>query len=120
MTNPNDRLDCSDVEAYIDQKVRQKLRKWLGKDGISFFREIKEKHGRVDACWLEGSEDDPDKTVLANAIEKAKFPGIPHPVHFREGMQVRNFLRTIFGDTWTAHDYDNRWAELIEDAIREN
>ncbi len=82
-----------------------------------FFREVKEKHGKVEACWLERVEDDPDKTILSNAIDRARFPGIPHSVHFREGMRVRNFLRTIFGDMWTDHDYDNRWAELVDEAI---
>ncbi len=78
-----------------EAQIISQLQEWLGEDGLSFFREVKEKHGRVDACWLEGAEGDPDKTALANAIDKARFPGIPHPVHFREGMQVRNFLSSL-------------------------
>ena len=96
----------------------QKLRKWLGEDGISFFRQVKEKHGTINACWTEGDEDDPDKSKLSNAIDRARTNrGIPHSVHFREGMQVRNFLRGIYGDSWTDHDYDNKWAGLVEKAI---
>ena len=119
MTNPNENLDCSDMDAATDAELQHKLRKWLGKDGISFFREVKKKHGKVDACWAEGDFDDgsEEMTELKRAIHQAQHPPIPHPVHFREGMQVRNFLRTIFGDTWTAHDYDDRWTELIEEAI---
>jgi hypothetical protein len=46
---------------------------------------------------------------------------IPHPVHFREGMQVRNWMRTQ-GEThgWTACDYDDTWAALVERAIDES
>ncbi len=109
----NDNLDCSDME------LRKKLRKWLGENGISFFRKVKEKYGRVDACWVEGDFDDGSDgmTELRKAIEETQHPPIPHPVHFREGMQVRNFLRAIYGKTWNDHDYDNRWADLVDDAI---
>lgn len=102
-----------------DQELLYKLRKWLGGDGISFFRKVKENYGRVDALWAEGDFDDGTEEMmeLRKVLYKAHHPPIPHPVHFREGMQVRNFLRTIFGETWTAHDYDNRWAALIEEAI---
>lgn len=86
---------------------------------MDFFRHCKEKFGTVSPCWMEGGKDDPNKTAFANAIDKAQFPGIPHPVHFREGMTVRNFLRTITDNAWTAHEYDNRWADIIEDAIKE-
>lgn len=119
VTNPNDNLDCSDMEVAMGQELRHRLRKWLGEDGISFFRKVKEKYGRVDACWVEGDFDDGSEnmTELRKALHQCRHPSIPHSVHFREGMQVRNFLRTIFGDTWTAHDYDNRWATLVEEAI---
>jgi len=118
--NPNDNFDCSDMELAMDEELRHRLSNWLGKDGISFFRKVKEKYGRVDACWAEGEFDDGSEgmTELRRAIHEAQHPPIPHPVHFREGMQVRNFLRTIFGETWTAHDYDNRWAKLVEEAIK--
>ena len=75
----------------------QKLRKWLKKDGIKFFRDVRAKHGRIDAVWMEGN--------------------LPHPVHFREGMQVRNFLRQHV--KWGAHKLDNEWVGLIEKAIEE-
>jgi hypothetical protein len=57
----------------LPKSLVNKTKKWLGKKGLKLFRKIKEKHGTVNACWDEG--------------------GIPHPVHFREGMQVRNFMR---------------------------
>lgn len=73
------------------------IREWLGEKGIQFFRQIKEEHGRVDAVWNEG--------------------GIPHAVHFREGMQVRNKIREITNYSWTDHEYDDNWVEVIERAI---
>ena len=55
-------------------ELLQAVRDWLGEGGISFFQECLDEHGRVDPILGDGP--------------------IPHPVHFREGMQVRNFLRT--------------------------
>lgn len=74
------------------------LRFWLGYDGLAFFREIKEKYGKVNAVWVEGN--------------------IPHIVHFREGMQVRNRLRLLTQGSWTTDEYDNTWAEMIEECIK--
>lgn len=75
----------------------QKLRGWLKEDGVKYFTDIKNKYGRIDAVWMEGN--------------------IPHPVHFREGMQIRNFLRQHVD--WDAHHLDNKWVKLVEEAISE-
>ena len=83
------------TEIITDDIINQ-TRTWLGAEGIAFFRKIKKEHKNIaTACWMEGS--------------------IPHPVHFREGMQVRNYLRGIV--KWTDHQYDDNWAEVIERAI---
>ena len=74
------------------------LREWLGEDGISFFKEMKEKHGKVAAVFNEG--------------------GWPHCVHFVEGMQVRNFLRQHVD--WDAIKLDDSWVVLVEEAIAED
>lgn len=104
-------IDCLNKEV----PVIDKLRAWLGGNGISFFRKVKETYGRVDAIWMEGEFNDGSiQAVLAVFL---KFR-IPHVVHLQEGMQVRNFLRTIYGTTWTDHEYDDRWASLIEEAIK--
>ena len=78
------------------KELVQKLKDWLGEDGISFFSDIKEKYGKIDAVWMEGN--------------------IPHVVHFREGMQVRNFLRDL--TNWDSHELDEKWVGLIEECIK--
>lgn len=71
------------------------VRKFLGEDGADFFAAMKRKHGRYDAVYMEF--------------------GIPHPVHFREGMQVRNAMRRHADcDGWDAHDFDNAWVRVVE------
>lgn len=86
---------------WVNKKLLNAVHKWLGFEGLSFFSELKEKYGKVNCVF---TEDGP-------------VP-IPHSVHFREGMQVRNFLR---GQPeckgWSDHDFDNKWADIIEQVI---
>ena len=87
----------------IRDNIIEQTRRWLGKEGISFFRKILDEHGVINACWAE----------------RYKGITIPHPVHFREGMDVRNFLRTLPEcECWTAHQLDDRWAKVIEKVIK--
>lgn len=76
----------------------EKVREWLGPEGIEHFRAIVRDHGEVDAVFMDG--------------------GFPHAVHFREGMRVRNKLRELTDHAWTAHEYDDRWVGIVEEAIR--
>ncbi len=76
------------------------LRKWLGDTGLTFFRDIKAEHGKVNAVWMEG--------------------GIPHAVHFREGMQVRNKLRDLTDNRWSSHEYDDTWVDIIEECLNDS
>lgn len=82
----------------MDELVLQ-IREWLGVRGIDHFRRIRDEHGCVDAVW----NDD----------------GLPHSVHFREGIQVRNKLRKLTDYAWTDHQYDDRWVTIVEQAIEE-
>lgn len=82
------------------EEIIDKVREWLGEEGISFFRDIQSQYGTVNAVWPVDSPLGP----------------IPHSVHFREGMQVRNFLRGIV--KWSAHEYDNNWSSIVEQAIK--
>ena len=83
----------------ISKELVKKTKKWLRETGIEYFQDIKKEHGCIDAVWNDG--------------------GIPHSVHFREGMQVRNFMRqSKLCKNWTDHDYDNNWITLIEKCIK--
>ncbi len=111
---------------YVIHKNAQKanlvsrLRTWLGPEGLAHLRGIKEKHGRVNAVWIDDTDEDGKvQTELAMAIQTARSGiGIPHVVHFREGMNIRNWLRRQSEtELWTDHNYDDRWASLAEEAI---
>lgn len=80
--------------------IVSETKKWLGKDGHDFFSEVYDKYGTLIAVWRDG--------------------GIPHPVHWREGMTVRNFLRGLDETKgWSGHDFDNRWEVVVLKAIGE-
>lgn len=84
------------IEEYIH--LIPELKRWLGEAGMTHFRNIKQEHGKVNAVWVE--------------------LGIPHCVHFREGMQIRNKLRELTDSKWSVNEYDNTWAEIIEECIK--
>ena len=74
------------------------LREWLGEPGIRFFSWCLEQHGEIAPVYTEH--------------------GIPHSVHMNEGMQVRNFLRTVpICKGWDCHQLDDNWAQLVEEAV---
>jgi hypothetical protein len=79
------------------------LLEWLGYDGVAFFM-----------LMLEHFEE------LAPVIPTTDGP--PHPVHFREGMAVRNAMREIHKKmgvgTYSAHFYDNHWQGAIQAALK--
>jgi hypothetical protein len=89
-----------------------RLRKWLDEANLTeFFRTVRDEYDGKLNVYLE---------TVAYPI---KFPGTfvstIHPVHFREGMAVRNKLRDLTGCEWSAIEYDDRWVELVLEAIRE-
>lgn len=77
-------------------RLVQGIKEFLGKKGTKFFRECKAEYGTVSPV-ISGNP--------------------PHPVHFREGMTIRNKLRELTDNQWTAHQYDDRWQKIVEDAI---
>jgi hypothetical protein len=95
LNNPNEKKQREDYLPLIPA-----MRKWLGQTGIDFFRKLKAEHGRIDAIWDEG--------------------GIPHMVHFREGMQIRNHLREVTNGSWSVFEYDNTWVDVVEECIKED
>jgi len=71
---------------------------FLGKPGRQLFADYKAEYGTVSPVIKKG--------------------GIPHPVHFREGMQIRNYLRTLDDcQGWSDHDFDDTWTEVVEQVI---
>lgn len=73
------------------------LRTWLGDEGVAFFTEVHNQYGRLNVNWMEGS--------------------IPHPVHLREGIQIRNKLRSLTAFLWADTEYENKWEECVLRAI---
>lgn len=95
----------------ITDVLARKLADWLGPDGIEFFSTLKKDHGTVSP-------------VLKMPIGDELFTlqQVPHPVHLREGMQVRNFLRdqpeTLGWEAQEEHVFDNVWMEAVEAALK--
>jgi hypothetical protein len=86
-----------------EQEIIDQLRAFLREEGISFFRQVKEEFGTVLAVLPVSHELNHD--------------GIPHPIHFREGMQIRNFLRRITNNEWDFDRYENGWVQIVEDTL---
>lgn len=103
-------------------KIVQKLRDWLGPEGVHFFTDIHARFGKINtigALQIGGGSDrvltKEETTAIRRADLEARF--IPHATHLREGMTVRNFLRTLPEcENWSPQDYDNHWADLVAGA----
>ena len=81
------------------------FKKWLGEEGIRYFRHL---------LGLKGT------VVPVLKLNKEKNAGVPaYPIHLREGMQIRNWLR---GNTelWILNsiELDDCYVEILEEAIR--
>lgn len=82
----------------IDYELVEAVKGFLGKDGKDFFTECWDRYHEISPIYSEG--------------------GLPHSVHFMEGMQVRNFMRsTPYCADWDSHDFDNTWAIIVKKAI---
>lgn len=85
----------------------EKLKNWLGYDGLSFFCMCLEEYGTISPVFINKIKCKRNTFVM------------PHSVHFNEGMSVRNFMRsTNLCLDWNDHDYDNHWSKLVEEAIK--
>jgi len=84
----------------IPKPLVESLRAWLGDNGIAFFTKCLLEYGTVSPVF---------------------HTRVPHPVHWREGMSVRNFMRRSgFCDNWTDNDLDEAWSRAVEMVITDN
>lgn len=83
----------------MDVVLKMAVLKWLGYEGIFFFKMCQEDYGTLTPVWtLEG--------------------GIPHSVHFNEGMAVRNFLRTQPDcANWSGEKMDDNYVGILQAAL---
>ena len=85
------------------EEIISELKKWLGHEGVDFFKQLQQRYGTLHAILDDGSDAE---------------TGYVHLVHYREGMQVRNKLRELTHYSWTDQEYDDRWSGLVEEAIK--
>ncbi len=82
----------------ITNKLIKDFYNWIGDDELNWFKELKENHGSYSPVLMGG--------------------GIPHPVQFREGMQIRNWMRKHPDcSDWNDNDYDDNWTLLVEKTL---
>ena len=82
------------------------FKKWLGEEGIRYFKHLKGLKGTV---------------VPVLKLNKEKNAGVPAwSVHFREGMQIRNWLRanTELGKKLDSIELDDCYVNILEEAIK--
>ena len=97
----------------IPKELIKRANEWLGVDGRSFFQQCLDDHGTVSPVL-----DSNDPIIVGDNPPTISIKPLPHPVHLREGMAVRNFMRhSGFCVDWNDHDYDNLWPILIEKVI---
>lgn len=117
---------------YINPELIKKLKIFLGEDGINYFRKLKVRYNDVAPVLALGEY----ANLVSSSLEQLKKgemeesfidedlenSDVPHAVHFIEGMQVRNFIRST-GD-WDEREkrniLDDWWVEMVEQAIKED
>ena len=90
----------------LSEEEMNNFKNWLGDKGIRYFRHL---------LGLKGT------VVPVLKLNKEKNAGVPAwPVHLREGMQIRNWLRgnTELGKKLDSVELDDCYVEILEDAIK--
>lgn len=83
----------------ITNAMIESVKEFLGEEGILFFKGLQDNYGEVSPVINTG--------------------GIPHSVHFNEGMQIRNHLRESgLCDSWDCHGLDDNWTKIVEEIIK--
>jgi hypothetical protein len=90
-------------EAMI-QQLAERVRAWLGRRELRWFRLLIHRHGEIPLA------------VRLN-FKRKHIPA--HPIHWREGMQIRNFLRRQPECAEVSHhDLEDNWRRIVERAVR--
>jgi len=83
-------------EMNIPKQTRRDFYFWLGEEGTQFFSKLWIDHGEIPL-------------VL-------EVPGkFPHPIHFREGVQVRNWMRD--NTDLPEEQVENNWREFVLECL---
>ena len=84
------------------EELADKLYNWIGEENLRYFKHLKGLTGEY--------------APVLKLNQKRK--GIPvHPIHLREGMQIRNFLREN-DNHQIINNHDDEWQNVIDLAIK--
>lgn len=90
----------------LEEQIVEELYKFLGKEGVDFFKQVKDEFGIVSAVLPRGHKLNPHKNFA------------PFAIHFNEGMQIRNYIRSKFPDEkFDSIELDDNWAKWVESAL---
>lgn len=90
----------------LEKEIVEELYRYLGVAGLDFFQKVKSEFGNVSAVLPRGHVLNPYGNFA------------PFPIHFNEGMQIRNFVRTKFTDEkFDSEQLDNNWGKWVEAAL---
>lgn len=80
-----------------------------------FFRRVYRKHdGKLNVCYVFDEDDLARFRKHEPGVTLKQLNCIPHPVHAREGMIIRNAMRKSgLCKDWDAHDYDDNWIRVV-------
>lgn len=90
----------------MEESLIDKVYEWIGEENVRYFKHLKGLTGTV--------------SPVLKLNMKRKFIPV-HPVHLREGMQIRNFMRSQPEcENWNGNDFDENWIKVIESCIEKH
>jgi hypothetical protein len=88
----------------MEKSIIDKVGAFLGEENIRWFAHVKGLKGEIDA-------------VLRLNMKRKFLP--VHPIHLREGMQIRNFMRGLPEcKHWPQDTFEHGWIEVVEELIK--
>ncbi len=95
------------MDKPISIELAESVGNFLGEGGLLFMEAIRDRRGTLN-------------TVLSTQPFRVNdgVRQIPHPVHFREGMAIRNHMRDLKEcEGWDDHDFDDNWQDAVLMAV---